>query len=163
MGNASWKETFGFHHHRALAGMGRLCQRGDPCLGPCSMQAVPSPLTSCCFYIEDGLLPKQVCYFTGPEGQGESLLCGTPVFLRRGELARATLIREGHLRCMGGSRQSTPALLSEKSPDLLEGKGAAKPSPEVMVGGGAARTQMQRQRRECQACRQGCFKQGSQS
>lgn len=33
------------------------------------MQAVPSPLTSCCFYIEDGLFPKQVCYFTGPAGQ----------------------------------------------------------------------------------------------
>lgn len=96
----------------------------------------------------------------GTAEQGEPPRCGTPVFLRRVVLASATLILEGHPWRWG--RQSTPDLLSEKSPDLLGGKGAAmlfcrRSNPEVTE---TARTLVQKQRRECQAYTQGCFKQG---
>lgn len=59
----------------------------------------------------------------GTAEQGEPPRCGTPVFLRRVVLASATLILEGHP--WGWGRQSTPDLLSEKSPDLLGSKGGS--------------------------------------
>lgn len=152
-------------HHRDLNGMGRLSKKlifGLQGWGKGKWKSSPS-LSPLLLLNRAWAGPTASVLCAGTAEQGEPPRCRTPVFLRRVVLASATLILEGHpWRGGDGDRQSTPDLLSEKSPDLLGGKAAARlfcrrSNPEVT---GTARTLVQKQRRECQAYPQGCFKQG---